>query len=386
MIDKNTAQKLLQDFLSIESITPNVKEAFDFLEDIFKRYNFEIHRVKFKLDDSYEVENMFAIKGNGSPHLCYAGHADVVNPGDYINWQNPPFSGKIENNKIYSRGAEDMKGAIISSLVAGINYFDKNVNTIGTLSYLITGDEEGLAINGTKPLLEWVVNQGYKIDHCIVTEPTNEDMIGDTIKIGRRGSLSLELDIHGKQGHVAYPKKARNPIPFAIKIAREISGEIDKGTEDFLPTNIEFTSFDVNNTSHNVIPEKVKLKFNIRYNDSWTETKLTEFLENIFSKHLEDNSINWQLNKISNADVYHTSSQGLSNILSDSIFRKTSLRPKFSTFGGTSDGRFISKYCPVIEFGLVGRTMHQIDENITLDDFQILTEIFDDFLVSYYSK
>jgi succinyl-diaminopimelate desuccinylase len=386
MIDKNEAQNLLQDFLSIESITPNVKDAFDFLENIFKEHNFEIHRVKFKLDDSYEVENMFAIKGSGSPHLCYAGHADVVNPGDDSSWQNPPFSGKIQNNKIYSRGAEDMKGAIISSLVAGINYFDKNINNIGSLSYLITGDEEGLAINGTKPLLEWVVNQGYKIDHCIVTEPTNEDVIGDTIKIGRRGSLSFELNIYGKQGHVAYPQKAKNPIPFALEIAQEISGEIDKGTDDFLPTNIELTSFDVNNISHNIIPEKVRLLFNIRYNDSWTENRLTEFLENIFSKYLDDNTINWQLNKISNADVYYTSSQDLSNILADSIFKKTALRPKFSTFGGTSDGRFISKYCPVIEFGLVGKTMHQIDENITLDDFHLLTEILDDFLVSYYSR
>jgi len=386
MIDKNKAQNLLQDFLSIESITPNVKDAFDFLENIFKEHNFEIHRVKFKLDDSYEVENMFAIKGSGSPHLCYAGHADVVNPGDDSSWQNPPFSGKIQNNKIYSRGAEDMKGAIISSLVAGINYFDKNINNIGSLSYLITGDEEGLAINGTKPLLEWVVNQGYKLDHCIVTEPTNEDVIGDTIKIGRRGSLSFELNIYGKQGHVAYPQKAKNPIPFALEIAQEISGEIDKGTDDFLPTNIELTSFDVNNISHNIIPEKVRLLFNIRYNDSWTENRLTEFLENIFSKYLDDNTINWQLNKISNADVYYTSSQDLSSILADSIFKKTALRPKFSTFGGTSDGRFISKYCPVIEFGLVGKTMHQIDENITLDDFHLLTEILDDFLVSYYSR
>jgi|TARA_B110000444_G_C18849484_1_gene604430 succinyl-diaminopimelate desuccinylase len=385
MIDKNKAQNIFQEFLRIESITPNAKKAFDFLEDLFKKNNFEIHRVKFKLDDSYEVENMFAIKGKGSPHLCFSGHVDVVTPGDHNNWRHPPFSGKIEDNRVYSRGAEDMKGSIISSLVAGINYFEENMTSNGSLSYLITGDEEGLAINGTEPLIDWVFKQGFQIDHCIVTEPSNKEMIGDTIKIGRRGSLSFELDIIGKQGHVAYPEKAKNPIPFALKAIQDLSGKIDEGTKDFISTNIEVTSIDVNNNAHNVIPEKMSVSFNIRFNNLWNEKSLIKFVNDILSRNFKEVKIDWKLNKISKADVYITSSGDLSNILKESIYKKTQLEAELSSFGGTSDARFISKYCPVIEFGLVGRTMHQIDENVPLDEFYLLTDIFEDFLVNYYS-
>ncbi|MEK9795076.1 MAG: M20/M25/M40 family metallo-hydrolase, partial [Hyphomicrobiales bacterium] len=200
MINQVEAQNILQDFLRIESVTPNVKKSFDFLETLFKKYNFEIHRVKFDLGNTPEVENMFATIGSGSPHLNFAGHVDVVPPGELNSWKYPPFSGHIEDGFIYSRGVEDMKGAVIASIIAGINYFHEKMDSNGTLSYLITGDEEGVAINGTEPLIKWVNDQGIKIDDCIVTEPTNKELIGDNIKIGRRGSLSCDLKITGKQG------------------------------------------------------------------------------------------------------------------------------------------------------------------------------------------
>ena len=386
MINQVEAQNILQDFLRIESVTPNVKKSFNFLETLFKKYNFEIHRVKFDLGNTPEVENMFATIGSGSPHLNFAGHVDVVPPGELNSWKYPPFSGHIEDEFIYSRGAEDMKGAVIASIIAGINYFHKKMDSNGTLSYLITGDEEGVAINGTEPLIKWVNNQGIKIDDCIVTEPTNKEFIGDNIKIGRRGSLSCDLKITGKQGHVAYPEKANNPITPAMEALSKITGQIDKGSEHFLPTNIEITSIDVNNPAHNVIPEVVHVSLNVRFNDLWNETSLMEYLKDRLSSVLDEVNINFDIKKISLADVYYTGNGTLSSLLQKAIFNITKIEAKLSTFGGTSDGRFIAKYCPVVEFGLVGRSMHQVDERIKIEEFFLLTEIFQEFIDNYFNS
>ena len=386
MINQVEAQNILQDFLRIESVTPNVKKSFNFLETLFKKYNFEIHRVKFDLGNTPEVENMFATIGSGSPHLNFAGHVDVVPPGELNSWKYPPFSGHIEDGFIYSRGAEDMKGAVIASIVAGINYFHENMDSNGTLSYLITGDEEGVAINGTEPLIKWVNDQGIKIDDCIVTEPTNKEFIGDNIKIGRRGSLSCDLKITGKQGHVAYPEKANNPITPAIEALSKITGQIDEGSEHFLPTNIEITSIDVNNPAHNVIPEVVHVSLNVRFNDLWNETSLMEYLKDRLSSVLDEVNINFDIKKISLADVYYTGNGTLSSLLQKAIFNITKIEAKLSTFGGTSDGRFIAKYCPVVEFGLVGRSMHQVDERIKIEEFFLLTEIFQEFIDNYFNS
>jgi succinyl-diaminopimelate desuccinylase len=385
MINQVEAQNILQDFLRIESVTPNVKKSFDFLETLFKKYNFEIHRVKFDLGNTPEVENMFATIGSGSPHLNFAGHVDVVPPGELNSWKYPPFSGHIEDGFLYSRGAEDMKGAVIASIVAGINYFHETMDSNGTLSYLITGDEEGVAINGTEPLIKWVNDQGIKIDDCIVTEPTNKELIGDNIKIGRRGSLSCDLKITGKQGHVAYPEKANNPITPAIEALSKITGQIDEGSEHFLPTNIEITSIDVNNPAHNVIPEVVHVSLNVRFNDLWNEISLMEYLKGRLSSVLDEVNINFDLIKISLADVYYTGNGALSSLLQRAIFNKTKIEAKLSTFGGTSDGRFIAKYCPVVEFGLVGRSMHQVNERIKIEEFFLLTEIFQEFIDNYFN-
>ena len=386
MINQVEAQNILQDFLRIESVTPNIKKSFDFLETLFKKYNFQIHRVKFDLGNTPEVENMFATIGSGSPHLNFAGHVDVVPPGELNSWKYPPFSGHIEDGFIYSRGAEDMKGAVIASIVAGINYFHENMDSNGTLSYLITGDEEGVAVNGTEPLIKWVNDQGIKIDDCIVTEPTNKELIGDNIKIGRRGSLSCDLKITGKQGHVAYPEKANNPITPTMVALSKITGQIDEGSEHFLPTNIEITSIDVNNPAHNVIPEVVNVSLNIRFNDLWNEISLMEYLKGRLSSVLDEVNINFDLKKISLADVYYTGNGALSSLLQKAIFNKTKIEAKLSTFGGTSDGRFIAKYCPVVEFGLVGRSMHQVNERIKIEEFSLLTEIFQEFIDNYFNS
>ena len=384
MINQVEAQNILQDFLRIESVTPDAKKSFDFLEKLFKKYNFEIHRVKFGSADTMEVENMFAIIGSGSPHLNFAGHVDVVPPGELNSWKHPPFSGHIEDGIIYARGAEDMKGAVIASIVAGINYYER-MDSKGTLSYMLTGDEEGVAINGTEPLVKWVNDQGIKINDCIVTEPTNKELIGDNIKIGRRGSLSCDLRIIGKQGHVAYPEKANNPITHAIKALSKITGQLDEGSEHFLPTNIEITSIDVNNPTHNIIPELVYVSLNVRFNDLWNEMSLMEYIKDRLSSVLDEAEITFDLRKISLADVYYTGNGKLANLLQKAIFNKTNIDAKLSTFGGTSDGRFIAKYCPVVEFGLVGRTMHQVDEKIRIDDFFLLTEIYLEFIDSYFN-
>ena len=384
MINQVEAQNILQDFLRIESVTPDAKKSFDFLEKLFKKYNFEIHRVKFGSADAIEVENMFAIIGSGGPHLNFAGHVDVVPPGELNSWKHPPFSGHIEDGIIYARGAEDMKGAVIASIVAGINYYER-MDSKGTLSYMLTGDEEGVAINGTKPLIKWVNDQGIKINDCIVTEPTNKELIGDNIKIGRRGSLSCDLRIIGKQGHVAYPEKAKNPITHAIKALSKITGQLDEGSEHFLPTNIEITSIDVNNPTHNIIPELVHVSLNVRFNDLWNEISLIEYIKNRLSSALDEAEITFDLRKISVADVYYTGSGKLTDLLQKAIFNKTNIDAKLSTFGGTSDGRFIAKYCPVVEFGLVGRTMHQVDEKIRIDDFFLLTEIYIEFIDNYFN-
>ena len=386
MINQVEAQNILQDFLRIESVTPDAKKSFDFLEKLFRKYNFEIHRVKFGSADTMEVENMFAIIGSGGPHLNFAGHVDVVPPGELNSWKHPPFSGHIDDGVIYARGAEDMKGAVIASIVAGINHFYERMDSKGTLSYLLTGDEEGVAINGTEPLIKWVNDQGIKINDCIVTEPTNKEFIGDSIKIGRRGSLSCDLRIIGKQGHVAYPEKANNPITHAIKALSKITGQLDEGSEHFLPTNIEITSIDVNNPTHNIIPELVYVSLNVRFNDLWNEISLMEYIKDRLSSVLDEAEITFDLRKISLADVYYTGCGKLADLLQKAIFTKTNIDAKLSTFGGTSDGRFIAKYCPVVEFGLVGRTMHQVDEKIGIDEFFLLTEIYLEFIDNYFNS
>ena len=375
--------KLSSDLIKIKSVTPDAGGSIDLLVSILEPLGFNCQKLVFG-ENGDKVENLYARLGEKSPNLCFAGHVDVVPPGELNSWKHPPFSGHIEEGVIYARGAEDMKGAVIASIVAGINYYER-MDSKGTLSYMLTGDEEGVAINGTEPLIKWVNDQGIKINDCIVTEPTNKELIGDNIKIGRRGSLSCDLRIIGKQGHVAYPEKANNPITHTIKALSKITGELDEGSEHFLPTNIEITSIDVNNPTHNIIPELVYVSLNVRFNDLWNEKSLMECIKDRLSSVLDEAEITFDLRKISVADVYYTGSGKLADLLQKAIYNKTNIDAKLSTFGGTSDGRFIAKYCPVVEFGLVGRTMHQVDEKIRIDDFFLLTEIYLEFIDNYFN-
>tara|TARA_Y100000590_G_scaffold364139_1_gene422307 strand:+ start:62528 stop:63688 length:1161 start_codon:yes stop_codon:yes gene_type:complete len=384
MINRQQAIDLLQNFLKLKSVTPETINATDFIESFFKENHFTIHRLKFSSSDSYEVDNIFATIGSGKPHLCFAGHIDVVPPGDENAWKSPPFGAEIRNNIIYGRGSEDMKGAIIASLVAVINYLEENPSFDGKISFLLTGDEEGQAINGTRKVMEWLEKKKINIDDCIVIEPSNEKEIGDTIKVGRRGSLTCQLKVLGTQGHVAYPTKALNPIPFLITAIGSLHGNIDQGSSNFLPSNLEITSIDVGNNAYNVIPEKAEVIFNIRFNDNWSIESLLKYIHKEFERFLNDKGLIWQVTVLAQADSYLTNESELSNKLSHCISNTKNIKPQITTTGGTSDARFISKYCSVIEFGLVGRSMHQVDEHVPVDEFTELIKIYKEFLSHYY--
>ena len=367
---------LLVQLLRCVSVTPNEGGALSLLENILNQNNFACQRLLFG-EKNNKIENLFARIGNGKPHICFAGHTDVVPAGNIETWKYPPFEGKIVEEKIFGRGAVDMKGSIASFVAAIIRWCENNNSFNGSLSLLITGDEEGEAINGTKRVLEWMKGNNHIPDMCIVGEPTNQNEIGDMIKIGRRGSLNGKLSVFGKQGHVAYPHLAENPFPILLEmLAPLLKGKLDEGTEFFPETTASVTSIDTGNISDNVIPLKVDAKFNIRFNDGQTKDSLGKRLKD----HFDLVSKNYEVQFYSNADPFLTENNELINSISKSVNRITLKSPSLSTSGGTSDARFITKYCPVIEFGLVGKTMHQIDENVSIKDIKLLSEIYYDFI------
>ena len=367
---------LLVQLLRCVSVTPNEGGALSLLENILNQHNFACQRLLFG-EKNNKIENLFARIGNGKPHICFAGHTDVVPAGNIETWKYPPFEGKIVEEKIFGRGAVDMKGSIASFVAAIIRWCENNNSFNGSLSLLITGDEEGEAINGTKRVLEWMKGNNHIPDMCIVGEPTNQNEIGDMIKIGRRGSLNGKLSVFGKQGHVAYPHLAENPFPILLEmLAPLLKGKLDEGTEFFPETTASVTSIDTGNISDNVIPLKVDAKFNIRFNDGQTKDSLGKRLKD----HFDLVSKNYEVQFYSNADPFLTENNELINSISKSVNRITLKSPSLSTSGGTSDARFITKYCPVIEFGLVGKTMHQIDENVSIKDIKLLSEIYFDFI------
>ena len=367
---------LLVQLLRCVSVTPNEGGALSLLENILNQHNFACQRLLFG-EKNNKIENLFARIGNGKPHICFAGHTDVVPAGNIETWKYPPFEGKIVEEKIFGRGAVDMKGSIASFVAAIIRWCENNNSFNGSLSLLITGDEEGEAINGTKRVLEWMKGNNHIPDMCIVGEPTNQNEIGDMIKIGRRGSLNGKLSVFGKQGHVAYPHLAENPFPILLEmLAPLLKGKLDDGTEFFPETTASVTSIDTGNISDNVIPLKVDAKFNIRFNDGQTKDSLGKRLKD----HFDLVSKNYEVQFYSNADPFLTENNELINSISKSVNRITLKSPSLSTSGGTSDARFITKYCPVIEFGLVGKTMHQIDENVSIKDIKLLSEIYYDFI------
>jgi succinyl-diaminopimelate desuccinylase len=376
---------IARNLLRCPSVTPEEGGALTYLGRVLKGVGFEVHRMIFTEPGTAPVENLFARIGTGSPHFVFAGHTDVVPPGDAARWTHPPFAGDIAGGALYGRGAVDMKGAIACAVAASVEHLQANPGPKGSLSFLITGDEEGVAVNGSIKLLRWAAEHGEKFDHCLLGEPTNPKSVGDMIKIGRRGSLNASLVVTGKQGHVAYPDLAHNPIPGLITIMQALLAEpLDHGSAHFDPSNLEFTTVDVGNETVNLIPAEARARFNVRYNDCHSATALRTLIETRAQKAAKDR-VRWQVAwDASNADVFLTAPGPFVDLVSGAIVDVTGRKPALSTAGGTSDARFIKDYCPVVEFGLVNTTMHAVDERVATADLITLTAIYRRTLDRYF--
>ncbi len=381
------ALTIARDLLRCPSVTPADAGALGVLESVLKAAGFETHRVTFSEPGAADIDNLYARIGAGKPHITFAGHTDVVPPGDDTKWTHGAFSGDVAGGFLYGRGAVDMKGGIACSVAAVLDYLKANGGKPkGSISFLITGDEEDVAVNGTIKLLQWAADRGEKFDHCVLGEPSNVNELGDCIKIGRRGSLSGTLIVEGTQGHVAYPHRAVNPAPQIATLIAALSTEpLDKGTEHFQPSNLEFVSIDIGNPAWNVIPASARARFNMRYNDCNTQDSLRALIEQRVEK-ASGNAIRARIEwEPSNADVFRTQPGKFTDLVVAAIEDVTKRKPELNTGGGTSDARFITNYCPVLEFGLVGQTMHQIDERVPVSDLEKLTKIYRGVLDRYFA-
>ncbi|MCA6105365.1 succinyl-diaminopimelate desuccinylase [Bradyrhizobium australafricanum] len=384
------AVSITRDLVRCPSVTPADAGALGVLESLLKAAGFEVHRVTFSEPGTADVDNLYARIGTSAPHITFAGHTDVVPPGDEAAWTLGAFSGEVKDGYLYGRGAVDMKGGIACSVAAVLQYLSDHggkpqENGNGSISFLITGDEEDVSINGTVKLLKWCAERGETFDHCVLGEPSNVEVLGDMIKIGRRGSQSGTLVVDGVQGHVAYPHRASNPVPDISRLIVALSDEpLDHGSAQFQASNLEFTTVDVGNTASNVIPGQARAKFNIRYNDNHTQESLRQLVDERLAKACGNRiraHIDWQP---SNSNVFVTQPGPFTDLAVAAIEEVTGRRPELSTSGGTSDARFISSYCPVIEFGLVGQTMHQVDERTPVADLEKLTKIYRGVLERYF--
>ncbi|MEP6355523.1 MAG: succinyl-diaminopimelate desuccinylase [Hyphomicrobiales bacterium] len=377
--------KIAQKLIRCPSVTPAEAGALDYLEDVLKDAGFETFRVPFGGGDTYEVDNLYARFGSRAPHFCYAGHTDVVPVGDADAWTCDPFGAEIIDGKLYGRGAEDMKASVAAFTAAAIQFIRENLDFGGSISLLITGDEEARAINGTVKLIEWAHQRGEAIDACIVGEPTNSEMIGTTIKNGRRGSLNGSISVEGIQGHVAYPERTKNPITIGLPLLSALANEpFDDGSANFPPTNLEFSSVDVGNSATNVVPAKLTARFNVRFNDHWTIDSLeAEIIRRLKTAAPEGAHYNLDIVRPV-SDVFLTKADDLIAPLQDAIKEVTGRTADLSTAGGTSDARFIKNYCPVVEFGLVFNTLHQVDEHTPVEDINTLTRVYQAFLKRYF--
>jgi succinyl-diaminopimelate desuccinylase len=385
------ALSIARDLIRCPSVTPADAGALAVLEKALAAAGFTCHRVTFSEPGTADVDNLYARIGTDGPHITFAGHTDVVPPGDESAWSVGAFSGEVKDGFLHGRGAVDMKGGIACSVAAVLDYLAANdgkprADGKGSISFLITGDEEDVSINGTIKLLQWAAERGEKFDHCVLGEPSNVEALGDTIKVGRRGSQSGTLYVDGVQGHVAYPHRAANPVPDIARLIVAISDEpLDHGSAQFQASNLEFTSVDVGNTASNVIPAQARAKFNIRFNDNHTQETLRALVEQRLAKACGNRiraRIEWQP---SNSNVFVTKPGAFTDLAVSAIEEVTGRKPELSTSGGTSDARFISRYCPVIEFGLVGQTMHQVDERTPVSDLEQLTKIYRGVLDRYFA-
>ncbi len=379
---------IARDLLRCRSVTPEEGGALTVLQGLLGQAGFDVRRMTFAEPGTTPVENLYARIGSERPNLVFAGHTDVVPPGDERAWRHAPFAGAIDNGVLYGRGAVDMKGGIACFVAAALDHLaaHRGKPKRGSLSLLVTGDEESVAVNGTVKLLQWAAARSEKFDHCILGEPSNLEAFGDTIKAGRRGSLNGTLVVHGRQGHVAYPDRADNPIRGLIVLMIALQAPLDQGSEHFDPSNLEFTSVDVGNPTVNLIPGEARARFNIRYNDRHSQTSLKALIERRAETAAAARlrfSIEWQP---SNAEVFFTAPGPFTELAATAIAEVTGRRPKLSTTGGTSDARFIKDYCPVLEFGLLGRTMHAVDECVPVADLLALTAVYRRIIENYFDS
>ncbi|MGV1915384.1 succinyl-diaminopimelate desuccinylase [Rhizobium sp. 22-785-1] len=375
------------------SVTPAEGGALALLETLLSPLGFEVDRVVATEDGTPDVENLYARLGTDGPHLMFAGHTDVVPVGDEAAWSHPPFAAEIAGGEMFGRGAVDMKGGIACFVAAIARHIENHGKPKGSVSFLITGDEEGPSINGTSKLLEWAAAKGERWDACVVGEPTNPNQLGDMIKIGRRGSLSGRITVQGVQGHAAYPHLADNPIRGMLQLTHALMDPpFDSGTDNFQPSNLEVTTIDTGNAATNVIPARATASFNIRFNDTWTaETLRAEIIRRLDAAAADGalrparTPVNYEIVWADRpSHVFLTRNNALISSLSGAVAEVTGLEPKLSTTGGTSDARFIKDYCPVVEFGLVGQTMHMVDERVAVADLETLTRIYETFIERWF--
>ncbi|GJE60212.1 succinyl-diaminopimelate desuccinylase [Methylobacterium trifolii] len=377
---------LAQALIRCPSVTPEEGGALALLDAILSAAGFWVERPVFSEPGEPDIENLYARIGSGAPCLLFAGHTDVVPPGDAAAWTHGPFAGEVADGMLYGRGAADMKGGIACMLAAALAFLKaRGPDFPGSIAFLITGDEEGPAVNGTVKLLDWARARGERFDHCLLGEPTNPSRLGEMIKIGRRGSLTGRLTVHGRQGHVAYPHRAENPIPGMLRLASSlIADPIDGGTRHFDASNLEFTTLDVGNAATNVIPADARAVFNVRFNEGWTAQTLGDEIRRRLDV-AAGNAIRFTLDlQPSNSPAFLTRPDAFVDLVAQAVEAETGLRPALSTTGGTSDARFIKDACPVIEFGLVGETMHQTDECVAVADLERLTAIYGLVLERYF--
>ena len=377
--------QLAKELIRFPSVTPVDAGVMSFLEKKLKQLGFKTKVLEFREKNSKPVKNLYARLGNKSPNFCYAGHLDVVPAGNLKDWTVNPFKPSIKKGHLIGRGANDMKSSIAAFVAAISNFIENYSDFKGSISLLVTGDEEGVAINGTKKVVEYLKKRNEKIDFCLVGEPTNPSKLGEMIKIGRRGSMNGRLTITGIQGHVAYPQRANNPSTALVQILKEIKDiKFDQGTKDFQATNLEITKININNTADNVIPGFATATFNIRFNNKHSSTSLKNKVNKVIKKISAKNKSKYKIEYSVSGEAFLTNPNKTTFMIQDIIKKITKIKPKLSTTGGTSDARFIRKIAPCLEFGLVGKTMHKVDEAVSLSDLKKLTLIYSNILKNYF--
>lgn len=380
------AVTLARDLIRCPSVTPEDAGALGLIEARLADAGFQTQRVRFSQEGYPDIDNLYARIGSAAPCLLFAGHTDVVPPGDAARWRFDPFSAEVAEGMVWGRGAVDMKGGLAAALAAVLAYLEQHGQPRGSIAFLITGDEEGPAVNGTVKLLEWAHARGERFDHCILGEPTNPGALGDMIKIGRRGSLSGSIVVEGRQGHVGYPHLADNPVHHLLRLATALRATpLDSGTAHFDASNLEITSIDVGNPAVNVIPAQARAQFNIRFNDLWTPETLSAEIAARLAAVAEGARYTLSFQP-TNALAFLTQPGPFVELLAQAVEAETGRRPVLSTTGGTSDARFIRNYAEVLEFGLVGQTMHAVDERVSVADLERLAAIYRRTIEAYFKK